>query len=342
MKVLFFSAKKIEIPYFDFANHMHLDIHYTMHPLSLNTVHMTQGFEYISVFTADDVSEKVIELLHLNGVKYIAARSTGYDHIDLDKAKEVGIHVANVPEYSPFSIAEHTVALILALSRKIVTAHAQVHQQNFTLDNLIGFDLNGKTVGIIGTGRIGSVSAKILHGFGCRLLGYDIRRGRDLEVKYDLKYSTLSELCVESDIIVINCALNDQTRYLIDEKMFGIMKRGVMIVNTARGAVVNTKHLITYLDKGIVGSYGMDVYEHERGIFFYDHSGEKLHDAILENLLARKNVLITPHQAFATHEALMNIADATFYNILEWNQGLKPENELTNFAKVISASYNKM
>lgn len=336
MKVLFYSSKTFEIPYISKANHTQLSITYIEQPLSPETANLSKGYECISVFTADDVSHKVIEQLHFNGVKYIATRAAGYDNIDLDTANELGIHVANVPEYSPYSIAEHTVAMLLALNRKIVLADEQVHDHNFTLDKLVGYDLHEKTVGIIGTGRIGSITAKIMYGFGCHLFGYDIKPSPELKEKYNLRYCNLRELCLASDIIMIHTPLTAITKYLLDKKLFGIMKKGVMIINTARGLIVKTEDLLPYLDNGIVKGYGMDVYENERGIFFFDHSGETLQDPMLEKLLSMKNVLVTPHQGFATYEALSNIADTTFYNILEWKEGLRPENELTSFVKVIS------
>ena len=342
MKVLFYSAKSFEKRYFIKANHTHLDISFTEYPLSLHTAYLSKGFDCISVFTADDVSEKVLELLYLEGVKFIAVRAAGYDNVNLRKASELGIHVANVPEYSPWSIAEHTAAMVLALNRKIVLADKQVHTQNFSLDNLVSFDLHNKTVGIIGTGRIGKISAKIMHGFGCQLLGFDISPSAELESNYAFKYCTLQELCLTSDIILIHTPLNTSTKYLLDKKMFSIMKRGVMIVNTARGAVVNTADLLAYLQNGTIGYYGMDVYENEKGIFFADLTGKHIEDPDLVKLLSMKNVLVTPHQAFATYEALTNIADTTFYNILEWKEGLTPDNELTHHPSFIAAYDSKM
>lgn len=342
MKVLFYSAKKFEIPYFDTVNHTHIDLIYTEAQLSMKTVNLSKGYEYISVFTADDVSGDVIKQLHLNGVTHIAVRAAGFDNVDLKTANELGIHVANVPEYSPYSIAEHAILLMLALNRKIVTANEQVHQNNFKIDNLVGFDLHGKTVGIIGTGRIGKIAAKILHGFGCNLLGYDIKPDHRLKEEYNLRYCNLHEVCLHSDIITVHTPLNQDTKYLLDRRLFAVMKKGIMIINTSRGAVVKTEDMVTYLENGIIGAYGMDVYEREKGIFFYDHSNETLQDKMLLKLLSMKNVLVTPHQAFATYEALTNIAETTFYNLLEWNEGLRPDNELTTFSKFISAFCNKM
>jgi D-lactate dehydrogenase len=342
MKVLFYSAKDFEIPYFDTANHAHIDVIYTDARLSLRTVSLSKGYQYISVFTADDVSAEVLKQLYLDGVTHIAVRAAGFDNVDLKVANQLGIHVANVPEYSPYSVAEHAITLMLALNRKIVIANQQVHQHNFKLDNLVGFDLHGKTVGIVGTGRIGRIVAKILHGFGCNLLGYDIVPDHELKDEYNLRYCSLHELCLHSDIITVHTPLNVGTRHLLDRRLFSVMKKGVMIINTSRGAVVKTDDLITFLENGIIGACGLDVYEYEKGIFFYDHSRERLDDKMLLKLLSMKNVLVTSHQAFATYEALTNIAETTFYNLQEWNAGLITENELTTSSNLISASYNKM
>jgi len=287
-------------------------------------------------FYNDDVSTHVLRELRLFGVKYIAARSAGYDNIDIAEAESMDMHVANVPEYSPYAVAEHAVALILALNRKIVTANEQVHDHNFTLTNLVGFDLHKKTVGLIGTGRIGSIMARIMHGFGCELLAHDIDPSDELARKYNVRFCSLNEVCLSSDIISIHTPLSNLTRHLMNEKVFSIMKKGVMIINTARGAVVHTGDLLKYLNNGIIGAYGADVYENERGIFFFDHSARGIDDTMLKQLLAKKNVLITPHQAFATYEALVNIAETTFYNILEWASGATPENELTHKASAIA------
>jgi D-lactate dehydrogenase len=262
------------------------------------------------------------------GVKYIAARSAGYDNIDLLEAEILGMHVANAPGYSPYAVAEHAVALILALNRKLIIANDQVHNSNFTLGNLVGFDLHKKTVGLIGAGRIGSVMAQIMHGFGCELLAYDINPSNQISKKYDVRFCSLNEVCLRSDIISIHTPLNQLTKYILSENLFSIMKKGVMIINTARGGVVHTGDLLKYLDKGIIGAYGADVYENERGVFFFDHSAKGIQDKMLKQLLEKKNVLITPHQAFATSEALANIAEITFYNILEWAAGVTPDNEL--------------
>jgi len=336
MRILVYSAKDFEIPYLKRANLLHFDLDFTDKSLNIHTTSLSRGYDCVCVFTNDDVSAHVMRDLQAFGVKYIAARSAGYDNIDLFEAEIIGMHVANVPEYSPYAVAEHAVGLILALNRKLVIANEQVHDHNFTLGNLVGFDLHKKTIGLIGTGRIGSVMAGIMHGFGCELLAYDINPSDELSRKYDVRFCSLNEVCLRSDIISIHAPLNQLTKHMLNENTFSIMKKGVMIINTARGAVVDTEALLKYLNSGIIGSYGADVYEKERGIFFFDHSAMGIEDKVLKQLLAKKNVLITPHQAFATYEALANIADTTFYNILEWAAGATPDNELNQKSSVIT------
>jgi D-lactate dehydrogenase len=328
-KILFYSTKDFEQPYYVGSKNVNVQMAFTTEVLSSQTISQAKGFDVVSIFTADDASSPVIEGLYKNGVKYIAIRAAGYDNVDLQKAKELGIMVANVPAYSPYAIAEHAVALILALNRKIITADKQVHNNNFKITNLVGFDLNGKTVGIIGTGRTGSVFSKIMNGFGCRLLAYDIVENRELTEQYKLKYVQLEELCKSADIISMHTCLTKDTKYIMNKKLIGSLKKGVMLINTSRGACVNTLDVIEGLQQGILGSYGADVYENERGIFFNDLSDKSMNDELLKRLLAFPNVLITPHQAFATKEALTRIAATTFYNIDCWMRNVRSENELT-------------
>lgn len=333
MKTLFYSIKDFEKPYlqvFDTTNGEPLFIE---DALSLKTAEKAKWFNAVCIFTGDDASADVLEALYKLGVRYIATRAAGFDNIDLQKANELGITVGNVPDYSPSAIAEHAVALMLALNRKIITADKQVHTQNFTINNLVGFDLNSKTVGIIGVGRIGSVLAKILHGFGCRLLGYDIHENNQLKEKYGLNYVDLPLLCKESAIISIHTSLTPDTKYIINKNLIQLMAPGVMLINTSRGGCVNTTDIIEGLQNGHIGYYGADVYEHERGVFFYDFTGKPCKDELLKKLLALPNVLITPHQAFATQQALANIATTTFFNINCWNKGTLSGNEITTTTK---------
>lgn len=329
MKILFYSTKDFEQPYLNNANKWKKDVVFIKEALSLETVHKAKNFETISIFAGDDASADILAALHENGVRCIAIRSAGYDNVDVRKANILGMRVANVPAYSPYAIAEHAVALIMALNRKIITADKQVHNQNFTVSNLIGFDLHNKTVGIVGVGKIGSVFAKIMHGFGCHLLGCDLIQNDELKEKYALQYIDLPMLCHKADIISIHLNLTAQTKYLINKNIISLMHPGMMLINTSRGGCVNTSDVIEGLESGHIGYYGADVYENEKGIFFYDYSDKELKDEILKKLLTMPNVLITPHQAFATRQALTNIADTTFYNINCWENNQCPKNELT-------------
>jgi D-lactate dehydrogenase len=341
MKILFYSTKDFEKPFLREANHNNHQIDYVAEPLSVNSAVLSKGYDCISIFTADDASAPVIQKLNNAGIKMIAVRAAGYDNVDLDSANENHIIVANVPDYSPYAIAEHAVALILALNRKIARANEKVHAQNFLLDDLIGFDLNKKTIGIIGTGRIGSVLAKIMHGFGCNILAYDVAKNQKLINKYDVHYVELHTLCSRSDIISIHTPLTNQTKYLISDWEIKIMKKGVMLINTARGGIVKTEDIVAGLETGQIGCYGMDVYEKEKGVFFFDHTNKNLNDPILTKLLMLKNVLVTPHQAFATREALSNIASTTFLNIDSWTKGARSGNELTYIEQKIPSANAK-
>ena len=330
MKIIFYSTKDFEQPYLEAVSGIQEGVVYIKDALSLQTAGKAKGFDAISIFTGDDASSAVLEALHKNGVRFIAIRAAGYDNVDIKKATDFNIAIANTPEYSPYAIAEHAVTLILALNRKIITADRQVHQQNFTTGNLIGFDLHVKTVGIIGAGKIGSVLAKIMHEFGCRVLIYDIIENITLKEKYDLEYVDLPALCREANIISINTNLTPHTKYLINKKLISLMQRDVMLINTSHGGCVNTADVIAGLENGHIGYYGADVYENEKGIFFYDHTGKELKDEMLKKLLAMPNVLITPHQAFATEQTLNIIARTTFYNIDCWEKNQRSVNELTS------------
>lgn len=330
MKIAIFSAKKFEIEYFTKLNSSHqhelvfLDV-----ALNAQTYQNAKDCEAISIFTNDDCSEAVLQLLKTNTtVKYIAARSAGTDHINLPVAHQLGFKVAYVPQYSPYAIAEHVVALILALNRKLIQADKKVKNYNFLLDDLIGFDLNGKTVGIIGLGRIGAIVAKIMNGFGCKLIGYDVVVNDDLVNKFDLKYVSLDELYAQSDIICVQTPLNEHTKYLINKDSIAKMKTGVMIINTSRGGVVNTADLIEGLKAGKIGAAGLDVYEKEKGMFFFDHSTDILQDDLFARLLSFKNVLVTGHQAFLTENAINNIIGDTLQHCTDWSLGKAAANEI--------------
>jgi len=329
MKTLVYSAKDFEIPYLEKANRRKHKLSFTKAPLSSKTVIQSVGYKAISIFSADEASFITIEKLKELGVNYIALRSVGYDNVNLRAAKRLSIKVANVPAYSPNAIAEHAVSLLLSLNRNIVESNRRVKLFNFDINNLVGFDLKNKTIGIIGTGKIGSVFAKIMHGFECNLLGHDIIENDDLVKQFNLRYTTLDDLCKKSDIISLHVPLNSDTHQLIDEELISKMKEGVIIINTARGAVINTEHIIEGLKNNKIGALGMDVYENESGIFFNDLSQCIPDDDLLIKLNAMPNVLITGHHAFLTEEALTNIAETTIYNLDCWNEGKETDNELT-------------
>lgn len=330
MRVLIFNCKDFERPELLKANNNVHQLSLVSEPLNETTALLAKGYEVVVIATGDDASAPVIQQLHRMGVHYIAIRATGFDNIDINKAGESGIAVANVPGYSSHAVAEHSIALILALNRKIPLSQLQVHSNNFSVNNLFGFELYGKTVGIIGTGKIGRAAAAILHGFGCILLGYDIIEDRDLTEKYHLRYVDLATLCRNSDIISLYISLGAPTRNLVNKNLLDQMKPGAMLINTARGGLINTRDVMESLKTGHLGYLGMDVYENEKDLFFYDRSAGPVRDELLKELLSFPNVLITPHQGFATREALETMAVTTFYNINCW-AGRKPtENELTH------------
>jgi len=328
MNVCIFSAKDFEQPFLDAANTLNHQVHSIALPLSLETVALAKGCEVASIFAGDDASAPVLEALYALGVRFIAIRAAGYDNVAMERARELGIKVANVPAYSPNAIAEHAVALMLALNRKLILSDRQVHAYDFTVGRLMGFDMHGKTVGIIGTGKIGRVTARILHGFGCNLLGYDIVENADIQQECRLRYVSLDELYASSDIITLHTPFNPQTAQLINKNSIAKMKRGVMLINASRGGLIKTGDVIAGLSDGHIGAFGADVYEGERGLFFFDHSATGLQDPVLNQLLVMPNVLITPHQAFATQEAMANIAETSFNNIDCWAGGDISPNEL--------------
>ncbi|OON69935.1 2-hydroxyacid dehydrogenase [Hymenobacter sp. CRA2] len=328
MHVTLYSAHAFEQPLLTTAaGHQH-QLRFVADRLSLETAPLAHGSPAVAMFTSDDASAPVLERLAALGVRYLAVRATGHDNVDLAAAARLGLRVAHVPEYSPYAIAEHAVALMLALSRRLRQADQQLRDYNFCLDNLVGFDLHGKTVGIIGCGRTGGVLAGILHGFGCRLLGYDVQPNPQLVRRYGVRYVPLDELCAQADIISLHAPLTSQTRHLINAERLARMKPGVMLINIGRGAVLDTKAALAALRAGPLGYLGLDVYEHEKGLFFQDHSREPATDPLLDELLAQPNVLVTGHQAFLTREALTGIATTTVDTLNAWDRGVAAAHEL--------------
>ena len=328
MKTTVFSTHKFEEPYLISANKSKHELKLLEVRLTESTASLARGTEAISLFTSDDASAVVLEKLKDIGIKYIALRTAGYNNVAVEKAAELGIKVARVPAYSPYAIAEHTMALILALNRKLIRAHNRVRDMNFSLNGLTGFDLNGKTVGVMGTGKIGAILVKILHGFGCDILAYDNSEDGELIEKYGIRYTDCSTICRQADIISLHVPLVPSTKHLIDAKRISLMKPGVMLINTSRGGLVDTKAVIEGLKTGKVGYFGMDVYEEEEGLFFEDHSDEILQDDVIARLMTLSNVLITSHQAFLTDTALTNIADTTIHNLDSFEKGTVSGNEV--------------
>ncbi|MBD2767911.1 2-hydroxyacid dehydrogenase [Hymenobacter sp. BT664] len=328
MRLTVFSAHRFEQPYLIQAAQGQHELHFVEAALGPATAAQARGSQAVALFTGDNASAAVLEQLHALGVRFVAVRAAGYDHVDLAAARRLGLRVANVPEYSPYAIAEHTIALILALNRRLHLADQQLRTYDFRLDQLIGFDLHGKTVGIIGCGRIGGIVARILHGFGCRLLGYDLVPDSRLGAELGIAYVALNELYAQADIITIHAPLTEHTRHLIDAKALAQMKPGVMLINTGRGGELDTLAALAALRSGQLGYLGLDVYEHEKGLFFEDHSHEAPPDATFAQLLAQPNVLITGHQAFLTREALTNIADTTVASLSCWGRGEASDTEL--------------
>jgi len=328
MKVTVFSTHKFDQPALEEANRGAHELNFLEVRLNTDTVALARGADAVALFTMDHASAPVLEALHSYGIRFIALRSAGFNHVDLAKAAELGMKVARVPAYSPYAIAEHSAALMLALNRKLTRAHNRVRDMNFSLNGLTGFDMNGKTAGVVGTGKIGAVLVRILHGFGCRLLGYDTREDAALVEKFGLQYVDIKTLCTKADIISLHIPLSPGTKHLIDHKLISGMKKGVMLINTSRGGLVDTKAVIEGLKTGQVGYFGMDVYEEEEGLFFEDHSDDIVLDDVIARLMTFNNVLITSHQAFLTDTALRNIAETTIINLDAFASGKDSGNEV--------------
>ncbi len=326
MKTLIYSSHKYEKPYLEEANKNKHQFIFTKKSLNKETINLAKGFDAISIFSADDASENILESLFKLGVKYIALCMAGFDNVDLKKCHALKIKVANVPKYSPFSVAQHAVLLALCLNRKIKLLQNLIKKNDFRLDQLVGFDMKNKTVGIIGAGNIGTVFAKIMHGFGCKLLAYDLKENEILKKEIGIKYVTLDQLCTQSDIISLHCPLNESTKYLLNKDKFALMKKEALVVNTSRGAVINTKDLLKAVENKKIAGAALDVYEFEKNLFFNKHA--KINDKLFKTLHKKENVIITGHQAFLTAEALTNIANTVIHNIDCWGKGESSSNEI--------------
>ena len=314
MKIAIYSARSFERKFLEEENEGKFNLVFIEEALSLHTAGMAQGCEAVSVFVSDNGSAAVLDKLHAVGVRYLLLRSAGYNHVDVAKAKSLGMLLARVPEYSPYAIAEHAVALMLALNRKLIQAHKRIMEQNFSLEGLVGFDMHGKTVGILGTGKIGHALSTILNGFGCRILAYDVVENEALRSLSDFRYASPEEIYAQSDILSLHIPLTPETHHIINKTTLEKMKPGAMLINTSRGGLVHSADLIAALKSGHLGSAGIDVYEEEEGVFFQDLSGSILQDDVLARLMMFPNVLITSHQGFLTDTALKNIAHTTLEN----------------------------
>jgi D-lactate dehydrogenase len=314
MRVTVFSTKPYDERYLRAANADGHELVFHDMRLTAVTAELARGSDAICAFVNDDLGPDVVAELVRLGIRFVALRSAGFNHVDLAAAASSGLVVGRVPAYSPHAVAEHTVALIMTLNRKLHRAYNRVREGNFALDGLLGFDLRGKHVGIVGTGQIGEIVARILTGFGCKLLAFDPNENAAC-TDMGVRYVGLDDLLRQSDIVTLQCPLTPQTRHLIDADAIARMKPGVMLINTSRGAVVDTSALIAGLKDGTVGSVGLDVYEEEADLFFEDLSQTFIRDDVFARLLTFPNVLITGHQGFFTHEALTAIARTTLDNI---------------------------
>jgi len=330
MKIAIYSSKPYERPFLDAANAgaAH-ELVYLDARLSAATADLARGAPVVSIFVGDDASAPVLGALHAGGTRLLALRSAGVNHVDVAEAERLGMTIARVPAYSPYAVAEHAVGLMLTLNRKFHRAYARVREQNFALDGLMGFDMHGKTAGVIGTGKIGEAVCAILRGFGCRVLVFDPVKNPACEAM-GVEYVPLADLYAESDIVTLHCPLTPATKHLINAAALAAMKPGAMLINTSRGAVVETRALIAALKKGCVGSVGLDVYEEEGDLFFKDLSAEVIQDDVFVRLLTFPNVLITAHQGFFTREACEAIARTTIDNATRYaRRAIDPANLVT-------------
>lgn len=330
MKTAVFSTKSYDKEYLDKANSklLHELVYFDL-PLNETTVQLAEGYDAVCVFVNDVLSPKVIESLHKKGIKLIALRCAGFNNLDIKTASLYNITALRVPAYSPTSVAEHAVALILTLNRKTHKAYNRVREGNFSIERLSGFEMSGKTVGIIGTGKIGSAFARIMTGFGCQVIAYDKRPQIALQ-DIGVQYCSLNELFKKSDIISLHCPLTPETNHIINKQSITLMKKGVMLINTSRGKLVDTDAIINGLKKAQIGYLGIDVYEQEENLFFKDLSEMIIRDDKISRLMTFPNVLVTAHQAFFTDVALTQISETTIQNLTDFETNtIKERNQVS-------------
>ena len=327
-KIAFFGAKPYDISSFDQVNKdFNYDIKYYKGHLNKNNLVLTQGTDAVCIFVNDTADAEIIDGLAKNGVKLLALRCAGYNNVDLAAAKGK-MKIVRVPAYSPYAVAEHAVALMLSLNRKIHRAYWRTRDGNFSLHGLMGFDMHGKTAGIIGTGKIAKILIKILKGFGMNIVAYDLYPDYPFAEEQGITYTTLDELYKQSDIISLHCPLTDKTKYLINDISICKMKDNVMIINTGRGLLIHTNALIEGLKNKKIAAAGLDVYEEEGDYFYEDKSDKIIDDDVLARLLSFNNVIVTSHKAFFTKEALHNIAETTLLNIKAFMENQPLANEV--------------
>ena len=329
MRIAVFSTKSYDREFLVAANVRHgHELSFLEGRLTAESASLGAGNPAVCAFVNDELDAGVLGALAAGGTRLVALRSAGFNNVDLDAAAALSITVSRVPAYSPYAVAEHTIGLILTLDRRLHRAHARVREGNFALEGLLGFDLNGKTVGVIGTGRIGALVARVLVSFGCDVLAYDVAPNPEC-TEWGVRYVDLDELLESSTIVTLHVPLTPETHHLIDARALGLMQRGVMLINTSRGGLVDTRAVIDGLKTGHVGYVGLDVYEEEADLFFRDLSDQVIQDDVFSRLLTFPNVLMTGHQGFFTREALESIAEVTLDNVTAFEQGRRSGRELT-------------
>lgn len=328
MRIAFYDTKPYDKPSFDkYGEKYGITFKYFETKLNEDTVELAKGFDGVCVFVNDTINRTVIDKLCEMGIRLIALRCAGFNNVDIKYAYGK-IHIFRVPAYSPYAVAEHAMALLLTSVRRTHKAYIRSKDFNFSLNGLTGFDLNGKTIGVIGTGKIGKVLIKICRGFGMNVLAYDKFPSKDLDNKDTVRYVSMDELLKNSDIISLHCPLTDDTYHLIDDSAIEKAKKGVIIINTSRGALIDAEALLSGIKERKVGAACLDVYEEESELFFEDNSGHIMEDDILARLISMPNVIVTSHQAFLTDEALLNIAETTSKNIADFFAKKPCPNEL--------------
>lgn len=317
MKITFFSTQPYDKQFFTQYNETFgFELVFFETTLNHQTVNLINQSEAVCVFVNDKIDPAICKQLAEKGVKIIALRCAGFNNVDVIAAKENGLQVCRVPAYSPEAVAEHAVAMILTLNRKTHKAYNRVREQNFSLNGLLGFDVHGKTVGVIGTGNIGKAFCKIMLGFGCKVMAFDLIANKDVQA-LGVTYHPLIEILQQADIISLHCPLNEQTNHIINNETIAFMKKGVMLINTSRGGLINTQNVIAALKSGHIAYLGIDVYEQEEKLFFKDLSTDIIEDDTIQRLTSFPNVLVTAHQAFFTKEALAEIATITLNNVAQ-------------------------